>query len=214
MLNTTQCIWILAAYLIGAIPFGLLIGLARGVDIRQQGSKNIGATNTGRVLGKKWGYLCLALDLLKGLVPVVAASQWLVPQASTAGAMTVWLAVGLAAILGHVFPVYLGFRGGKGVATTIGVGAGIFPYFTVAIVAALIAYAAVRYGTGYVSLGSIALAVTFPVAVWAYAAFVAKLSNETIVPLVVVAAAIGAIILLRHRENISRLLAGTENRAR
>ena len=157
-------LFIVGAYLLGSIPFGLLIGLARGVDIREHGSKNIGATNAGRVLGRKWGYLVLILDVLKGFVPTLAASFVLVQQPVDSVMLVQWILVGLAAVLGHTLPIYLRFRGGKGVATTVGVALGIFPYYTVAMVAALVLYAVVRFGTGLVSAGSLTIAVAFPVA--------------------------------------------------
>lgn len=207
-------IWLLsivAAYLIGAIPFGFLIGRARGVDVRSQGSGNIGATNVGRVLGKKWGYLCLALDLLKGLVPVLLAGVLLVGATTNAAILLCWLAVGLAAVFGHVFPVYLGFRGGKGVSTTIGVALGIYPYYTIAMLVALAAYAAARFATGWVSLGSVALAIVFPAALAAYAV-IRNLPFVDMWPLHAVAIALGLLILVRHRGNINRMLHGTEPR--
>ena len=109
---------VIGAYLLGAIPFGLLIGRARGVDVRTQGSRNIGATNVGRVLGRKWGYLCLALDILKGFVPTLSAALLLRGDRADPRQQLLVLLVAVAAVLGHVFPVYLGFRGGKGVATS------------------------------------------------------------------------------------------------
>lgn len=207
---------IVGAYLLGAIPFGLLIGLARGVDIRQHGSRNIGATNAGRVLGKKWGYLCLALDILKGLVPALCASLLIHPDPATGGrvdtALLIRLAVALAAVLGHVFPVYLGFRGGKGVATTVGVGLGIWPDFTLAMAAALVAYAAARFGTGLVSVGSLALAVLFPIAVYGVGLqFHAGYTLREYWPLLAVALLLSVLIIVRHRSNIGRLLRGQEH---
>jgi len=205
----TFLVWAVAAYLLGAIPFGYFIGRARGIDIRQHGSGNIGATNVGRVLGRRWGFVCLALDILKGFGPTFAAGLALVRPPLDSVAWLQWLAVGLAAVLGHLFPVYLGFRGGKGVATTIGVAAGIYPYFTVPIAAALAAYGVVRYATGVVSAGSLALAVVFPVAVYAYWRY-AGLKLADAWPLLAVSVLLGLLIIVRHRENILRLLHGQE----
>lgn len=207
------------AYLLGAIPFGLLIGLARGVDIREHGSRNIGATNVGRVLGKPWGYLCLVLDVLKGLVPALCASLLIHPDAATGGrvdtALLVRLAVALAAVLGHVFPIYLGFRGGKGVATTVGVALGLWPDFTLAMSAALVAYAAARFGTGLVSVGSLTLAVLFPVAVYLVGTQLhGDYSLREYWPLPAVALLLAVLIIVRHRSNIGRLLRGQERAAR
>lgn len=200
---------VLGAYLLGAVPFGLLIGLAHGVDIRTQGSRNIGATNIGRVLGRKWGYLCLAADILKGLVPTLLASLTLVPDLDNPQNQTAVLAVALAAVLGHVFPVYLGFRGGKGVATTVGVALGIWPHYTLAMGAALLAYALVRFTTGLVSAGSLTLAAVFPLTLFV-GLRVCGLGLATHWPLQAVATLLSLIIFLRHRENIRRLLHGQE----
>jgi glycerol-3-phosphate acyltransferase PlsY len=199
----------IGAYLLGAVPFGVLLGKLRGVDIRQHGSRNIGATNVGRVLGRKWGYLCLILDVLKGFIPAFVATFSFAHSGADAAALAAWLLVGVAAVLGHVFPVYLGFRGGKGVATTVGVALGIYPYFTIAMSAALIAYAAVRFGTGHVSAGSLALAVVFPAAFYVYT-LAAGLPLARFWPLLAVATALGLLIIVRHRSNIARLMRGEE----
>lgn len=200
---------IIAAYLLGAIPFGLLIGLARGVDVRTQGSRNIGATNVGRVVGREWGYFCLALDILKGLAPTLTASLLLGGSPSDPRRQMLLLGIALAAVLGHVFPVYLRFRGGKGVATTIGVALGIWPYYTVAMAAALVAYAVVRFAFGVVSAGSLALAIAFPTAFFVYT----RISGLTLAEhwaLQAASAFLGLLIIVRHRENIRRLLGGRE----
>jgi glycerol-3-phosphate acyltransferase PlsY len=202
---------VILAYLLGAIPFSLLIGLARGVDIRQQGSRNIGATNLGRVVGRKWGFLGLALDILKGFGPTLAASLLLPGEHANLARQGLLLLVALAAVLGHVFPIYLGLRGGKGVATTIGVALGIWPYFTIAMAAALVLYAVVRFATGAVSAGSLALAVTFPAALFVFTR-IAGIPLRSCWPLLAVAILLGLLIIIRHRENIHRLLRGRELR--
>lgn len=201
----------LFAYLLGAVPFGLLIGFSRGIDIRHHGSNNIGATNAGRVLGRKWGYLCLTLDILKGFVPVFLASRVLTHAPHQPAVLGQWLVIAVSAVLGHTLPVYLGFKGGKGVATTVGVALGIYPYFTIAMTIALVVYAAVRFATGYVSAGSLAIAVVFPAAFAGYVAW----SNFHFVqmwPLLAVAILLGALIIVRHKSNIRRLLRGEEQR--
>ncbi|MFO0837260.1 MAG: glycerol-3-phosphate 1-O-acyltransferase PlsY [Phycisphaerae bacterium] len=211
---------LIGAYLLGAIPFGLLIGRAHGIDIRQRGSGNIGATNAGRVLGRKWGLMCLALDLLKGLAPTLAAGWLLGLLWSTHSIvdwpleqrLSLWVAAGLAAVVGHVCPVYLGFRGGKGVSTTIGVALGIYPCFTFAMIVALAAYGVIRYATRTVSAGSIAIAVVFPAALFAYTS-ATGLPVATGWPLHATAIGLGLLILVRHRSNIARLWSGTELRA-
>ncbi len=203
----------LAAYLCGAIPFGLLIGMAHGVDVRTQGSRNIGATNVGRVVGRKWGYLCLILDVLKGFGPTLAASLWLAGRGDDPRRQALLLLIAVAAVLGHVFPIYLGFRGGKGVATTVGVALGLWPYYTIAMGAALGAYAIVRFTTGMVSVGSLTLAVVFPLALYVYTRLTG-LSLTDHWPLQAVAALLGLVIIVRHRENIQRLLRGREHSVR
>lgn len=207
-------ILLLVAYLLGAIPFGLLIARARGIDIRKQGSGNIGATNVGRVLGRKWGYACLALDILKGFVPTFAANFIVHKnpgETPNSLALLQWLAIAVAAVIGHIFPIWLRFRGGKGVATTVGVALGIFPYFTVPMIIALAAYAAVRFGTGFVSAGSLAIAVVFPV-VFALYIYFTKLSMTDFWPLQIVSILLGVLIIIRHRSNIARLVRGQETK--
>jgi len=204
-------LYVAGAYLLGAVPFGLLIGLAHHVDVRTQGSRNIGATNVARVIGRRWGYVCLALDILKGFGPTLTASLLLPGDHSDLRRQGVLLLVALAAVLGHVFPVYLGFRGGKGVATTVGVALGIWPHFTVAMAGALVFYAVVRFGTGTVSAGSLALAVAFPATLFGYTQLTG-LPLRSCWPLQVVATLLGALIIFRHRENIRRLLRGQELR--
>lgn len=203
---------ILLAYLVGAIPFGLLIGLARGIDVRKAGSGNIGATNVGRLLGKKWGTLCLTFDLLKGFVPTFLFGWYQVtgdPPSTTD--QLLWLAIGLAAVLGHVFPVYLGFKGGKGVATTIGVGLAVYPLLTIPMVCGLVAFAAGRYGTGMTSLGSILLGIMFPLALVGYSTW-RGWQLSLVWPCLLVTTILGLLILVRHRANIGRILRGTEPR--
>jgi len=195
---------ILAAYLIGAIPFGLLVARRYGVgDIRHVGSENIGATNVLRVLGMKaavWVYL---FDIGKGAGVVWVASR--LGQGSLQAELFLVL-VGLAAIIGHVYPVYLGFRGGKGVATMFGVLLVLLPVET--LIAAAV-FAVVALVTRYVSVASIAAGLTFPVAVTTEQALL-NLSVSRVYWLLTVF--IGVFVPLTHHRNIRRLLAGTENR--
>jgi glycerol-3-phosphate acyltransferase PlsY len=180
-------------YLCGSIPFGLILGRLAGVDVRRTGSGNIGATNVARSVGLGVGVATLIADALKGTVPVLVAGQLGASPALSAG-------VGVAAFLGHVFPVTLHFVGGKGVATAVGVLAVLAP---VAVACAAAAFVAVVAVTRYVSLGSVVAAVCAP-------AVVAALGY----PRTVLAAslAMSALIIVRHRGNYARLLAGTEAR--
>ena len=147
-----------AAYLVGSIPFGLMVGKFKGVDPRTAGSGNIGATNVGRLLGKKFFAMVFLLDLLKGLLPMIAAGRVLQGTAPDAKVYLLWLLVGFAAIVGHMFSLFLGFKGGKGVATSAGVILGLFPYFTIPGVIALAAwYVALKVG-GYISAASVVAA--------------------------------------------------------
>jgi glycerol-3-phosphate acyltransferase PlsY len=193
-----------AAYLVGSLPFGLLIGrYVAGVDIRQAGSGNIGATNVARVLGKRLGLIVLILDCLKGALPTAILPGLL----SDSAAFRLHLAVvsGTAAILGHMFPCWLKFRGGKGVATALGVALALGPISTAA---AFGVFVVCMLLTRIVSLSSMLAAATFCAAelwqlrpspfgeeTWSLAAF------STLVPL---------LIVFRHRSNLGRLLRGTE----
>lgn len=188
--------WIVASYLLGAIPTSyLVVRLVRGQDLRTLGSRNLGATNLYRVLG--WGYAIPVglFDLLKGAVPVVLFAPW--AGASDAGAIL----LGAAAVLGHVFSLFVGFKGGKGVATGAGVVLGFAPF---AFLVALVTWGVVVRVSGYVSLGSIVAAAILPPAVY--------LLHPERRPLVWLFALLATLIIVLHRANIGRLLAGTENR--
>ncbi len=212
-MTLSDVLWIVVGYVAGATPFALLLGWARGVDVRRVGSGNVGATNVGRVLGRKWGILCFVLDVLKGLLPVLgagAAMGYLQQSDSlTAGAAWKWLAVGAAAVLGHVFPIWLRFRGGKGVATSLGVLLGFWPTLTLPGLAALVTWAAVLAVGRYISLASVAAAVTLPF----YLLAVARVTGQTleqIQPFLLVVVLLALLVVVRHRSNLSRLMAGTE----
>lgn len=205
---------IAGAYLLGAVPFGLLIGLMRGVDIRKAGSMNIGATNCGRVCGRKWGLLCFVLDLLKGSLPVVGAGWWFGLfswQPAEPRVSALWLGTGMAAVLGHVFPVYLGFKGGKGVATTFGIILGYWPFLTLPALGAVYTWLLYAASMRYVSLASMVVAVALPFYLW-LAAEIFDWPPERMAPFYGLTILIGLLILIRHRANLSRLAAGTESR--
>ncbi len=188
-------VFILASYLIGAIPFGLLLSRGSGINIREQGSKNIGATNVSRLLGKKLGFCTLLLDIAKGYVPMFAAGLLLgdVPNRN--------LIIGLcgaASITGHMFPVYLGFKGGKGVAT----GLGVFLYLAPkALLGCLAVFIAAVGLTGYVSLGSLLASAAILPGLYFFAEPSWKL---------VLAGYVVLMIWIKHYQNIGRLLKGTE----
>ncbi len=194
---------LLAAYVCGSIPFGLLIArMVRGIDLREHGSRNIGATNTGRVLGAKWGLLVLLLDALKGLLPTL-----LLPMLLAKSSLVNHLQVGcgIAAILGHMFPVWLGFRGGKGVATSLGVISVVTPHGTVA---AVIVFALTFAASRIVSLSSLLAAIALGLAQFVLL-WPAPFSPETwSVALFSLLAPL--LVILRHRSNIARLLKGEE----
>src|SRR5574344_693968 len=153
-----------AAYLLGSIPFGFLVGKMRGVDIRTVGSHNIGATNVYRTVGKKWGVLAFACDFLKGLLPVLAVRFLVVPALGGGAAYAhLPLLVGIMTVVGHMWTCYLGFKGGKGVATGFGMLIGLTPAL---VGVAFFVFVVVLLVSHYVSLGSISAAAFLMVAVW------------------------------------------------
>jgi len=205
------------AYVIGCVPFGLLVARTRGVDPRKAGSGNIGATNVGRLLGGKFFAIVFVLDVLKGLVPMLAAAAVLATFGGhrsdyRATDYLLWLLVGLAAILGHMFSLFLGFKGGKGVATSTGVILGLFPYFTIPGVIAAGIWLILFKLTRYVSVASMVGAVSFVLAYVGIAlAMQWRLTREQW-PLFFFASLIAAMIIYKHRGNLARLRAGTEHR--
>ena len=193
---------IAASYLLGSIPFALLIGKYHGIDIRKVGSGNVGATNVTRAVGKWAGRFCFACDFAKGALPV-ACCQWFL------GGEPLWLpaAAGAAAILGHIFPIFLKFKGGKGISTAAGACFAIAPW---PLLVALAIWVIVFEASGFVSLGSIAAAAALPIFafVFAYRGIGSQLARNRWMLLFFLAAALLAI--WRHRSNIRRLLDGTE----
>ena len=196
---------ILVAYLIGSIPFGYLIVRGKvGDDIRQSGSGGTGATNVSRRAGKAAGVFTLVLDALKGVIAVLVARTLF----AGVGPYADWLAAvaGIAAIVGHIFPVWLSFRGGKGVATGVGVFLVLAP---VALLCAGVLFVAIVAVTRFVSLGSIVAAVTIPLFVWLQAVFVEPVADLR--PLLTAAITGALLIVFAHRGNIGRLARGTES---
>ncbi|MDY7010760.1 MAG: glycerol-3-phosphate 1-O-acyltransferase PlsY [Planctomycetota bacterium] len=204
----------LAAYAIGSTPFGVIIARAHNTDLRITGSGNVGATNVGRVIGRKWGYLCFILDVLKGFLPVLLAGiylRWSDDEVLSAYKQAVWLAVAFGAIAGHVFSFWLKFHGGKGVATSLGVLLGFYPYYTWAGLAALVIWVVVVLLGRYVSLASIIAAGAFPL-LFVGDCLLFDRSVGQLWPLLAFAAAMAGLVIIRHRSNIARLLNGTENK--
>jgi glycerol-3-phosphate acyltransferase PlsY len=196
------------AYLLGSIPFGyLLVRIFRGEDIRQTGSGNIGATNVARSGAKGLGIATLVLDALKGAMAVFLAGlvvnreRLCDSEELCTAALRLMATAALFAVLGHVFPVWLRFKGGKGVATALGVFCVLFPK---AILLALAIFILVVVVTRFVSLGSILGAIAFPVAAY----FTQNADSLSLL----LASAVSLIVVLKHHQNIQRLLAGTENR--
>lgn len=211
-----------AAFLSGSVPFGLLIGRARGVDIRELGSRNIGATNVTRVLGRRLGYLCFALDVAKGTVPVAiygSFAGFAGRSATSSIDAAMWMTVVSAAALGHIFTPWARFKGGKGVATGLGAALGVWPALTVPALAAAVLWIVVVRITRYVSAASITAVAALPLLVLALAASGATVDLPTpgarlraVWVFAAVAAGLAALMIWRHRANLARLRAGTERR--
>lgn len=199
-------IGVVLAYLIGSVPSAVWLGQAYyGIDIRDFGSGNAGATNTFRVLGKKTGILVMALDIFKGLTAVTLATVWMQLGFIAESQLILFkLIFGISAVVGHIFPIYIGFKGGKGVATLLGMVLGINPLVAAICVAV---FMIVLLSTKYVSLGSILGTLTFPVML-----LITNIEpNGTI--LIVFGFTFFLVMLFTHKKNIQRILNGTENKA-
>lgn len=196
---------LLFSYLIGSIPTSIIAGkLLRGIDIRDYGSRNPGATNTFRVLGKKIGIGVGLIDIGKGFLTVVLLPVLIPADSWTTDELRRILA-GFTAVAGHVWTVFAGFKGGKGVGTAFGVFLGLAPIPS--LIAAAV-WSVLTFGTGYVSLGSVVAALVLPGAVIIEGIWRHNLS----VPVSLLAGIVGFLVIVRHRSNISRLLRGEENR--
>ena len=204
----------LGAYLLGSIPFGFLVAKAKGVDIRSVGSGNIGATNAMRVLGKPAGIFVLLMDAAKGYVACTLIPplvwNWLAPHysglfqyfhnTSVENQMKYYLVAGIFAVLGHNYPCWLKFKGGKGIATSAGVYFALAPW---ALLVAFIVFILAVLFTKYVSVGSIAAAIALPVTVWV-------MTPDNLF-LGIVTTALGVLAVYKHKSNIQRLMTGTES---
>lgn len=203
-----ELLLIVIAYMIGSIPTSVWVSrYFFGVDIRDYGSGNAGATNTYRVLGAKWGTFVMVVDVLKG---VMAASLYLLLPSSYLGAehelyrTNFQIGLGLAAILGHIFPLWADFKGGKGVATVFGMVLAIQPIVAVCCVGVFIV---VLYLTRFVSLSSILASIAFPI-------FLLVIFRETVPLYRIFAIAVALLVILTHQKNINKLLNGNESKAR
>ena len=186
--------WILGAYLVGGIPFGFLIGKARGIDVRTVGSKNIGATNVFRTVGKKWGLAAFACDVLKGLLPTAFAPE----------PISLW--VGVATVVGHMLTPYMKFRGGKGVATSFGMLIGLVPGV---VGCAFAVFAVVFACSHFISLGSCTAALFLAAVIWFP---VLGTRGYADLPQCVLVTLVALFVVYKHRSNIARLAKGTENK--
>ena len=225
MLSTAQ--WALFAGIsvaCGSIPFGLLIARAKGIDLRAVGSGNIGATNVGRALGRGWGIAVYFLDAAKGAAPVLVAGHRAGllgenPNLLPADQLWWWLAVAVCAVLGHMFSPFVGFRGGKGVATGSGALLAVYPLLTLPLLVAIGAWAAMLAATRIMSLASMVAAATIPIATCAFALIrTGEGTPDGATPLahampgVIVTTVVALLVIWKHRGNIQRLRAGTESR--
>lgn len=230
----------LLAFLLGSIPFGLLLAKAKGIDIRQHGSGNIGATNVLRVMGKNYGTACFLLDVLKGFIPVIIALSLIrigdkesslalpflrsfaaiLPASRQFEGQLLHVITGLMAILGHNYSPWVGFKGGKGIATSAGVLLGLFPFFGVVLLGLI--WLGLFLLTRYVSIASIGAAAALPVVTHLGARF-HHLNNDPSLPtlwqagtwnkpLFTFTVAIALLAIWKHRANLQRLRAGTESR--
>lgn len=202
MISFYSIIFLVSAYLIGSIPFSIIASKAlKGIDVREYGSGNAGATNTFRVLGKKAGIIVLMLDVLKGYSAVSLAI--LTDFSPSSEIYTNFqLAFGIAAVLGHVFPIYAGFRGGKGVATLLGFMIAVFPLPSLL---SILVFLFVLMLSKYVSLSSIISGIVFPFGVW-------LLSDQLYNTMLVFSVFVPIILIATHQQNIERLMNGVENK--
>lgn len=202
---------LIAAYLCGSVPFGYIAGRMKGVDLRKCGSGNIGATNVIRTLGKGIGIPVFILDFLKGFLPVFLASRYLLSGVSPDGASVFLVLMSLCAVLGHTYTCWLKFKGGKGVATGAGVVVALNPFAGGVII---LVWIVLFCSTRYVSLASILAAAAFPLAaLYDYHYFSPIPAPEGSTPILVFSFVIAVLVILKHKDNIKRLLDGTEHRA-
>lgn len=203
-MSTTILILLLVAYLLGSVPSAVWIGKAfHGIDVREHGSGNAGATNTFRVLGKKAGIPVLLLDIIKGAIAVNLV--WFQSSYGTDAETpftNLKLAFGFCAVIGHIFPIFAGFRGGKGIATLLGIVLAIHPP---AALCALAVFLVILTTTKYVSLGSMLAGIAFPI-------FITLIFKTEVLSLVIFSSVVAILIVITHQKNIQRLLRNDENK--
>ena len=204
------------SYLFGSVPCSLLLGKLKGIDIRKIGSGNVGAMNLGRILGRPWFFAAFVLDMLKGLVPTLVAGWVLAGGPTVSGPSEsirslCWLLAGLCAVLGHNYSLFLGFRGGKGVSTSLGVALGVYPALTLPAIFSFVVWALCLALTRMSSVGSISGAILFPVfcIVSAWRQGGAMMDRW---PFLLFAFVVAGLVVGRHRANIARILTGTETK--
>ncbi|MCE9618517.1 MAG: glycerol-3-phosphate 1-O-acyltransferase PlsY [Planctomycetes bacterium] len=223
-------VWVLGAFLCGSIPFGVLIAKSKGINLRKVGSGNIGATNVARALGRKWGFVCFGLDAIKGATPVMifGVDQGLFGQPIhliAPGALTNWIIVAFASIAGHIFSPWLGYKGGKGVATGFGALVSMWPVLTYPTLIALGLWLICMKLTRIVSLSSMIAALSLPLSAALLLPWdqfeappepatpgIPLSPNGTPLPAVIACGLIAALVFATHRANVKRLLSGTEPR--
>lgn len=218
----TSLEWIISiviAFFVGSIPFGVVLAKLHGIDLRQVGSGNTGATNVGRALGKGWGIACFVLDAAKGVGPVLVtgflgSTIGVTPSKLAPMDEWAWIVVGLATILGHIYSPFLRLRGGKGVSTACGALGAMWPLMTIPLIGAACVFVVVRLATGYMSLASIIGTWSLPVVAIIAALFDDESSFATALPPFLVSLLIALLVTWRHRSNIARLRAGTEPKAK
>ena len=213
MTSTYWIISIVAAYFAGSIPFGVLVAKTKGVNIREHGSKNIGATNVGRLLGKPLGFTCFLLDVLKGAIPVavvgcMAETYGLTLSEISTTQLLLWIAVAFAALLGHMYSPWLKFGGGKGVATTFGSMVAMWPLLTLPVLGAFVFWFVALKFSKMISLASLVSALALFVSSVILVRMESNVAHAW--PLLAVTFLITAMVFWKHRSNIGRIMRGDE----
>ena len=217
MTPTGWFLWCLIAFSFGSIPFGVVLARLKKIDLRTVGSGNTGATNVGRALGRRWGLLCFVLDAAKGATPVILAGILAGTLGEPTGALAPsaasgWLAVGVAAILGHVFSPFLNFKGGKGVATACGALLAMWPLMTVPVLVAAGVFIVMILTLKFMSLASMAAAIAIPstTLILGLMSDGAQDQSGSVRPQTITGLVIAFMVVWRHRSNLGRILDGSE----